>query len=199
MNCGCVYVSHCVIENISPSSSLFLFQLWYRIVCATTIAHQKSQTRFTLCTSFRIHITSLSIQRWLLLEYIFFFVIYLLRFSAARIKCLAFHFPSVIYSNAIATIIFSFDVSHEWNWFGHSHFITIPLLLYMYRIGKRKNSHSYLFLPLQTWFIACFFSSVEQTIQMAFTKTTVAVGVRNLVALNFDRENGKLDVMKINK
>lgn len=41
--------------------------------------------------------------------------------------------------------VFSFDVSHQWNRFGHSHFITIPV----YSVHKRaKKSHSFLFLPL---------------------------------------------------
>lgn len=70
----------------------------------------KSPTQLTPCTQhsiirIRIHITLLSIQRWLLYFVFLVVVFYLLWFSAAaRIKCFTFHSPTVIHRSSSSNI-----------------------------------------------------------------------------------------------
>lgn len=112
-------------------------------------------------------------------------VIYLFRFSATLVKCLTFHFSSVINRNlcVLYCYIFSFDVSHEWNRFGHSHFITIPAICISHKKSEeKKDIHFYFFLFIHfkhsLWQFFFSSSSFWPAIQMAFTKTTaVAVGI----------------------
>lgn len=136
--------------------------------------------------------------------YISFFFCYFIYcgFPLLESSAFAFHFPSVIYRSNIMLrcyYVFSFDVSHQWNRFGHSHFITIPL--YIRNQRKRKKSiHFYFFLLfiIQIWFIALFlfFSFVVLQFKWLSPKTTVSWLMsqfdRSLSLSLFPWVNGKL-------